>query len=298
MAASIVLCVDPDPEARAETCVALREGTELAVVGCDSLAAARESLVPSVGCVVTEYELPDGTGMELAAYVREAEPDTDCVLLSSVDADSVDSRGADAPVSAHVEKGPNGDRTALVSLVNETVAHHGETEYPIPPDEAERLEAVSRYVEEPPELEHSLDRLTTLAAGSFDVPMAAVSLMEEREQRFLSCFGADVPNVERDGSVCTHAMLESGVTVIPDLQADPRFADDSGLEAAGIRAYASANITTSDGHVIGTFCLYDDEPREFDEAARRQLSLFAEETMDQFELRRLLVQRATDDAAD
>lgn len=290
MAVSTVLCVDPDPADRDDTCVALREGTDLAVVGCDSLAAARESLVPSVGCVVTEYQLPDGTGIELAAHVREEEPDTTCVLLSSADVEPVD-----AAITEFVRKDPGGDRESLVSFVNQTVTPYGQVGFPVPPDEAERLGAVARYAEEPPELEHSLDRLTTLAAATFDVSMAAVSLMEERQQRFLSCYGGDAPTVGREDTVCAHAMLESGVTVIPDLQEDPRFADDPGLAAAGIRSYASANITTSEGHVIGTFCLYDDEPREYDDAEEQLLVLFAEETMDQFGLRRRLLDR-TDDA--
>lgn len=291
MAVSTVLCVDPDDAARADTCVALREGTDLAVVGCDSLAAARESLVPSVTCVVTEYELPDGTGVELANHVREDGPEVTCVLFSSEDAESEDAGPA---VSEFVRKGDDGDLDSLVSLINRRVAPYGRVGFPVPPDEAERLVAVERYTDEPPELEESLDRLTTLAAATFDVSMAAVSLMEDRQQQFLSCFGGDVLTMGREDTVCAHAMLESGVSVIPDLQEDPRFAGDPGLEAAGIRSYASANITTQDGHAIGTFCLYDGEPREYDDRERELLTLFAEETMDQFELRRRLLEPVDD----
>lgn len=295
MAASTVLCVDPDASARADTCAALQEGTELAVVGCDSLSAARESLVPSVGCVVTEYELPGGTGVELAAHVRELEPDTACILFSAVDPATVDTTGAGSVVAEYVEKGANGALESLVALVNHAVAHRTQTAYPVPPDEAARLEALEQYVEDPVELGSSLDRLTTLAASTFDVPMAVISVVDEREQRFLSCFGVEAPTLEREETVCTYAMLESGVTVIEDLWSDPRFADNAGLREAGLRSYASTNITTDEGHVLGTFCLYDGEPRDYDEAERERLALFADEAMEQLELRRQLAAGNDDD---
>lgn len=73
----MILCVDPDRPLRTETERTLGDaGFEVA--GTDSLADARERLdaVDSMECLITEQQLPDGTGLELIQYARETSPDT------------------------------------------------------------------------------------------------------------------------------------------------------------------------------------------------------------------------------
>jgi len=130
--------------------------------------------------------------------------------------------------------------------------------------------------------------VTTLAAALFDLSMAAVGLIDEHEERFLACYGTDLDTLPREDTVCTYAMLEDEVTVVEDTRDDPRFADNPNLAAFDIRFYASANVRTPDGKVIGSFCAFDDAPRTFDAAAREHLRLFADEAMEQLELRRRL----------
>lgn len=81
-------------------------------------------------------------------------------------------------------------------------------------------------------------------------------------------------------------MLENDVTVIEDVREDTRFEANEGLRAAGIVFYASASLVTPDGRTIGTFCVYDGEPRSFDDRDRELLGLLADEAMEQLELRR------------
>lgn len=288
MTGGTVLCIDPDEAERSTTCRALRERTDLSVVGCDSLATAKGSLVDSVGCVVTEYELPDGTGIDLVEHAREVAPDTACVLYTTVDPDDIDTSEAGAAIMEYLQKGGDGDRDALVGLVNHVVSFRTQTAYPLPEDEAERLDALAQYTDDPQALEASLDRLTEIAGALFDVPMAMVGIMDEHEQRFISCYGMPSgDSVDREDTVCTYAMLEEDVTVIEDLLEDPRFEDNPGIREVGFRFYASADITTPDGHDLGTFCLYDDEPRGLDEGERALLQKLADEAMDQLQLRRL-----------
>lgn len=137
-------------------------------------------------------------------------------------------------------------------------------------------------------LGESLDRLTELATALFDIDAAAVGLIHEHSERFLSCSGISLDPMDREDTVCTYAILDDEVTVIEDLQDDPRFSDNEGLETAGVRFYASAPIGTPDGQAIGTFCVYQDEPRTFSESDREQLSLLADEAMEQLVLRRRL----------
>lgn len=78
-----MLCVDPDGDALAETIELLR--TELSdstgnsaldtrFESARTLEAATEALTRDTAAVITEYELPDGTGLELIARAKENLP--------------------------------------------------------------------------------------------------------------------------------------------------------------------------------------------------------------------------------
>jgi len=191
-------------------------------------------------------------------------------------------------VTEFLRKGGPGDRDLLVDLLEHATATRTHTAYPLPDDETPRLEALAAYTPVPERVAESLNRLTTLAAALFDLSMAAVGLIDEHEERFLACYGTDLDTLPREDTVCTYAMLEDEVTVVEDTRDDPRFADNPNLAAFDIRFYASANVRTPDGKVIGSFCAFDDVPRTFDAAAREHLQLFADEAMEQLELRRRL----------
>jgi GAF domain-containing protein len=47
-------------------------------------------------------------------------------------------------------------------------------------------------------------------------------------------------------------------------------------------------MRTAEGHAIGVLCCIDDEPRTYTRDERQDLRLFADEAMEQLELRRRL----------
>lgn len=275
-----VLLVDPDGDRAA---AALRDAG-LDVRERDDLVGARDALDRAVDAVVTEQDLPDGTGTELLDDVRETVPDAACFLYTDVPLDEVDTAALGATVAEYVPK--NGDPAALAELVEHAASARTQTAYPLPDDEDERVDAVERLDDDADDLEAAMDRLTGIASALFGVPMTAVGLIDAHEQRFLACRGVTLGAVEREDTVCTHAILDEGPTVIPDLHEDPRFSDNEGLRDLGIRAYASANLTDGEGHAVGTFCVYDTEPRAFDDRERELLSMLAREASDQLRLRR------------
>ena len=113
--------------------------------------------------------------------------------------------------------------------------------------------------------EERFDRLTRLAKRLFGVPIALVSLVDANRQWFKSCVGLDAVETPRDISFCGHAILGNGVFVIPDALADPRFSDNPLVTGApNVRFYAGCPLQVSNGSKIGTLCLIDVEPREFD----------------------------------
>lgn len=72
-----VLCVDADADRRTDTVDTLSSTLpdEGEVVGADGVAAASEALESTpIDCAITEYDLPDGTGMDgLGLFVVDPE---------------------------------------------------------------------------------------------------------------------------------------------------------------------------------------------------------------------------------
>jgi len=119
--------------------------------------------------------------------------------------------------------------------------------------------------------EERFDRFTRLAAMTFGVPIALVSLVDQDRQWFKSCAGLGVHETPRSVSFCSHAVEAREMLVVEDAVRDPRFADNALVTGEpGIRFYAGQPVY-SEGQAVGTLCLIDRAPRRFDDAQRQVL---------------------------
>jgi len=158
--------------------------------------------------------------------------------------------------------------------------------FPIPEDELDRLSTLRSYNILDTPHEESFDRVTRLASRVFDVPVAMVSLSDEKRQWFKSCVGLDIPEAPRDVAFCAHAILQSKVYVVADALEHPTFKDNPLVTGEpGFRFYAGAPLTV-DGHNLGTLCLLDYKARTFDERSRGMLHEFGQIICDQLETRK------------
>jgi diguanylate cyclase (GGDEF)-like protein len=136
----------------------------------------------------------------------------------------------------------------------------------IPADDATRLDALHGLCILDTLPEERFDRLTRLASRLFDVPIALVSLVDRNRQWFKSCQGLAASETPRDISFCGHAILGNEIFVIPDAAADIRFHDNPLVtDKPHIRFYAGCPLSAPDGNKLGTLCIIDRVPREFDE---------------------------------
>ncbi|WP_341580807.1 GAF domain-containing protein [Marinobacter metalliresistant] len=146
----------------------------------------------------------------------------------------------------------------------------------LPHDEAHRLSALDELalLDTPPE--ERFDRLTRLAARTFGVPVALVSLVDRNRQWFKSRYGLETPETARDISFCGHAILREEPLVIENALNDERFADNPLVTGnPNIRFYAGAPLHDRHGHRVGTLCVIDNRPRTFtggDKATLRDLA--------------------------
>jgi signal transduction histidine kinase len=127
-------------------------------------------------------------------------------------------------------------------------------------------------------IEEPFERIVQLAKEIFNVPMAAISLVDRNRQWFKSRIGLEDPETPREWSFCTRTIQRSEPFVVTDALVDPYMAASPlVVDGPRIRFYAGAPMQTHDGHNIGALCVMDTEPREdLNERERSMLIRLAE----------------------
>src|ERR1700722_9343107 len=95
-----------------------------------------------------------------------------------------------------------------------------------PATEPERLAALRSLDLLDTAAEDRFDVLTRLAARLFKVPISYVALVEDDRQWFKSLGGLVDFQTSREVAFCSHTILRTAPLIIPDTQADPRFANN------------------------------------------------------------------------
>jgi GAF domain-containing protein len=156
---------------------------------------------------------------------------------------------------------------------------------PVPPNEAERIAALYSLLilDTPPELR--FDKIVEFAAREFDAPIALITLVDQDRQWFKSSVGmGEVCETARDISFCGHAILRGDILVVPDALQDPRFADNPlVIGPPQLRFYAGAPLLMPNGYALGTLCVIDTRPRDFDQTDLAILSTLRQLVVQQLE---------------
>jgi len=129
----------------------------------------------------------------------------------------------------------------------------------------------------------AFDRLTRLATRVLGIPVALVSLVDVDRQIFKGAVGLGEPWMSRretplSHSFCQHVVASSEPLIIEDARDHPLVRDNLAIPDLGVVAYAGIPLMTADGHVLGSFCAIDHEPRvwaESDLATLRDLAAAA-----------------------
>lgn len=139
----------------------------------------------------------------------------------------------------------------------------------LPTTENQRIASLDSLKLLDTQAEERFDRITRIAAATFDVPIALVTLVDRERQWFKAHVGLDVAETPRDQAFCAHTILGEEVMVVRDTLLDPRFARNPLVTGEPrIRFYAGYPLKLPDGTSPGTLCLIDTRPRDLDEAKR------------------------------
>ncbi len=160
-------------------------------------------------------------------------------------------------------------------------------------DEARLAALASHGILDTP-AEAGYDDIASLSAYICETPVALVSFVAGNRQWFKARIGFEPCETDLNSSVCAHALVEPDLLVISDLTVDPRSRDNPLVtDDPHIRFYAGAPLRTHDGHVLGSLCVIDTQPRPegLTDRQAEMLRALARQVIAQLELRRTLLQR-------
>lgn len=152
----------------------------------------------------------------------------------------------------------------------------------LPENEAERLATLRSLSILDTPADDRFDRFTRLAVRVFDMPIALISLVDEKRQWFKSVQGFEGSEAPREFSFCAHAILGDDVFEVRNTRRDKRFRDNPNvIEQPHVRYYAGAPLITPDGNKIGTLCIVDRVPRILRDDDKRLLKDLADMVVDE-----------------
>lgn len=115
--------------------------------------------------------------------------------------------------------------------------------------------------------ENRFDRVVRLAQRLFDVPAAAINLIDTDRQWSKAAVGLADTNCDRPDAVCSHTIRTADALVVEDLSSDVRFAANPAVTAVdGLRFYAGHPLSAPGGERVGALCIVDHRPRHMSDS--------------------------------
>ncbi len=142
-------------------------------------------------------------------------------------------------------------------------------------DEHARLRALHALQVLDTPREERFDRLVELVKELFEVPVAAVTLIDEERLWAKASIGLPGDEMPRRESVCTVTIERDEPLVVPDLMADDRFKISPFVAGSGLRFYAGQPLHAGE-HRVGVLCVMGYEERQMDAGELRMLRTLAD----------------------
>lgn len=112
----------------------------------------------------------------------------------------------------------------------------------------------------------AFDRLTRLASRFLNAPVVLVSLIDADRQYFKSCLGLPEPWASRretplSHSFCQYVVARRKPLIVSDAREHPELRESLAIRDLNVIAYAGVPLIDRAGHVLGSLCAMDGEPR-------------------------------------
>lgn len=174
--------------------------------------------------------------------------------------------------------------------------------YPMPSDEAKRLEILQQYQIMYSEQEPAFERITGLVKQFFGLPLVAISFLDEHQQFFKSIIGSEIRTTPRSVAVCNYTVAQAKPFIVPDILLHDNLKNHPMVQNAPyLRFYAGVPLMVADEagepFALGALCVMDTKPHgNFDEAKMAVLQEFSAMVVDALTLRQqqFLAKRANE----
>ncbi|MHA6279371.1 ATP-binding protein [Salinimicrobium sp. CAU 1759] len=154
-------------------------------------------------------------------------------------------------------------------------------------EEIKRLQTLLSYDVLDSAPEEEFEGLVQLIAAICDVPVAIISMLDERRQWYKAKVGLEQSELPRNETICQYTLLQNEILEISNALEDDRVKDNPFVKAEnGIRYYAGISLQAPNGYNIGTLCVADTKPRKLSESQRNSLKLLSRQVMSLLEARR------------
>ncbi|OYY47971.1 MAG: hypothetical protein B7Y48_11160 [Methylophilales bacterium 28-44-11] len=134
-------------------------------------------------------------------------------------------------------------------------------------DEISRLTELNSYfifdTDTDTHTEADFDKIAHLVAAVCEVPIATITLIDDKREWFKSCIGLNNREDNRDIAFCAKAILLSEPLIVEDTLKDPEFSQSPMVTGPPhIRFYAGVQLISPKGFALGTLAIKDTQPRK------------------------------------
>ncbi len=151
--------------------------------------------------------------------------------------------------------------------------------------ELKRLKELLSYQILDTPTEKEFDSLVKIAAHVFNVPVSAVTFLDENRQWIKASVGINVCETDRRDAVCNYTIRQNTINEIVDMRLDDRYSSFPFVAGEPFyRYYAGVPLITENNYRIGAFCIMDTITRRLNEEEKAFLSVLGRVAMIQIEI--------------
>ena len=155
----------------------------------------------------------------------------------------------------------------------------------------ERLEAVASLDLFSDEARTTLDAFARRAAAELHMPVGLVSIVLDTAQYLAGSHGLggwlkETQGTPLEWSFCAHAVRSREDYIVENAPQDQRQQDNPLVTQDDLTSYAGTPLITSEGHILGSYCVLGDQPRSFSAEEMDRLRQMAAEVVEELETKR------------
>ena len=159
-----------------------------------------------------------------------------------------------------------------------------------PLKDRERLQEIANLRLHDGEVDDILNEYVEEAARVFNLPVSLATIILDSAQVFAAESGLEGWAKEANGtpvewSFCVHSVRSGKPLVVEDAQSHDLVKNNPSVTRDNVRCYAGVPLITSNGHIVGNFCVIGNIPRKFTDEEIEKLEAYATKTIRRIENR-------------